>query len=296
MEKSGNAERLLESADGDTIPVLSDHETRLAIQELNRSTESISKQTEVLKQQQDALSRLVKGIQSNANSRAALESRQAQNKESAQRSMAWTVCHLCSPEKTLSWFLLLTEEQVEELSQNLQLRINELEHGKHDTAGLPEMVTSILRSDDKLLSSLQKLGRELTTEDPKEQERLQILRENSARLIKYVVEGIRTKLDRLYLESLESSPAARRRDDSHPDDIAAIQEELESLYAEILPVAQMSAEQQYLEPAFAGLAAKNGSSLLRSEKAVDYVGHIHKTRIMRRLSKSDSLYLDPRLP
>lgn len=55
------------------------------------------------------------------------------------------------------------------------------------------------------------------------------------------------------------------------DDVRALQEEVESLYAEILPVAQMSAEQQYLEPALKSLSAKNAQSVNRMASAVVYV-------------------------
>lgn len=54
-------------------------------------------------------------------------------------------------------------------------------------------------------------------------------------------------------------------------DVSALQEELESLYAEILPVAQMSVEQQFLEPALKNVAARRGSSLAKSEEAVTYM-------------------------
>ena len=90
------------------------------------------------------------------------------------------------------------------------------------------------------------------------------------RLIKHTVEGIRTKLDRIYLANLNSSSAqdAHGSDDQEVNDL---QEELESLYSEILPVAQMSAEQQYLEPALRIIAATNGQGQERSMKAVKYV-------------------------
>lgn len=42
------------------VPAVTEDDIRAAIEELKRSTDSISKQTETLRQQQDALSRLVK--------------------------------------------------------------------------------------------------------------------------------------------------------------------------------------------------------------------------------------------
>jgi hypothetical protein len=85
------------------------------------------------------------------------------------------------------------------------------------------------------------------------------------------VEGLRTKLDRIYLESLDSSMRSGVTRRVSVDEVSALQEELESLYAEILPVAQMSAEQQFLEPALKNIALKHGQGLARSEEAVRYV-------------------------
>lgn len=93
---------------------------------------------------------------------------------------------------------------------------------------------------------------------------------NASRYIKNTVEGIRTKLDRIYLESLIKSSGS----DSHSADSQEaidLQEELESLYSEILPVAQMAAEQQYLEPALKTIAANSGKGQERAAKAVTYV-------------------------
>jgi hypothetical protein len=85
------------------------------------------------------------------------------------------------------------------------------------------------------------------------------------------VETVRTKLDRIYLESLDSSMRSGATRRVSADDVSALQEELESLYAEILPVAQMSVEQQFLEPALKNLAARRGQGLAKSEEAVTYV-------------------------
>lgn len=95
------------------------------------------------------------------------------------------------------------------------------------------------------------------------------------RLIKFTVEGVRTKLDRIYLESLEASARSHANNRVMPDETSALQEELESLYAEILPVAQMSAEKQFLEPALKDLEAKKSHSLARSTQATSYVGGIN---------------------
>jgi hypothetical protein len=95
----------------------------------------------------------------------------------------------------------------------------------------------------------------------------------NSRLIKYTVEGVRTHLDRVYLEA-----ASRGGDVMHTQanwdaaEVTALQEELESLYTEILPVAQMSAEQQYLEPAIRLTATRSAQDGERSTKVITFVG------------------------
>lgn len=166
----------------------------------------------------------------------------------------------------------MTYDQAGELSQSLSSRVDELEQQSTGAgATIQQTVETLFCSDDKLLSSLQKLGWELDTEDPEEQSDVTMLRETCARLIKFTVEGIRTKLDRMFLESLELSTQSRAATRVSAGEVSALQEELESLYTEILPVAQMTTEQQFLEPALKGLAAKNGHGLARSAQATSYV-------------------------
>lgn len=95
-------------------------------------------------------------------------------------------------------------------------------------------------------------------------------------MIKFHVEGIRTRLDRIYLETLHAAIASGTGGDGSStvtvEDVAAVQRELEELYTEILPVGQMAIEHQFLRPAIDDLAAKNGRSLEQSTQAAHYVG------------------------
>lgn len=148
----------------------------------------------------------------------------------------------------------------------------ELDQGiKESGKDLANIVDEVLHSDDKLLSSLQKLGWELETEDREETETVSQLREICARLIKYTVECIRTKLDRTYLESLRSFPKSGSENQASKEEITALQDELESLYSEILPVAQMSVEQQWLEPSLRSLSTKTGQGLSHAAVSIQYV-------------------------
>lgn len=150
--------------------------------------------------------------------------------------------------------------------------MSELDQGiKESRKDLTSIVDEVLQSDDKLLSSLQKLGWELETEDREETESVDQLREICARLIKYTVECIRTRLDRSYLESLHSFSKSGSGNQAPKEEIAALQDELESLYSEILPVAQMSVEQQWLEPSLRSLSAKTGQGLSHTAGSIQYV-------------------------
>lgn len=97
-------------------------------------------------------------------------------------------------------------------------------------------------------------------------------------MIKFHVEGIRTSLDRIYLETLHAAIESSAGGDGSTvtvEDVAAVQRELEELYTEILPVGQMAIEHQFLRPALDDLAAKNGRSLEQSTQAAHYVGCPH---------------------
>lgn len=94
---------------------------------------------------------------------------------------------------------------------------------------------------------------------------------NLGRLIKTTVETLRTRLDRIYLEAILAAERSGDVKAATQEDVKALEEELESLYSEILPVAQMSAEQQHLEPALKSTNAQSGQSIHRSAVAVSYV-------------------------
>lgn len=248
---------MTESTDLSTVLAFSDHEIQDAIQELHRSTKAINKQTETLRQQQDALSRLLSTTGKNGDARSDLEVRRLQKWESDRKALSTAV---------------------ELQSQSLDYRLTEVHQQNQGTGeDLANIVDGMLQSDDKLLCSLQKLGWELDTEDQEETESVSKLRDICARLIKFNVECIRTKLDRTYLETLEPFPRSGGSERDAEDDITAQQEELEELYTEILPVSQMSVEQQWLEPSLRSLSSKNGNSLNRSAEALDYVSASYST-------------------
>ncbi|KAI6262989.1 hypothetical protein MCOR07_005934 [Pyricularia oryzae] len=236
-----------------------DADLRTAIDELNRATAAVTRQTEALRQKHDALERLFAQDARAADARAKAAAGRARHAAAEKRRLA---------------------AEAEGLAQTLGGRVVDFEgrRNRGQGGGLQQTIDGLLRSDDKLLASLQKLGWELEADDPDEQEGVVKARETCARLIKYTVETLRTKLDRLYLEALEeedgkvrSSADSQRRREVPKEEIEEMQAELEELYTEILPVAQMSVEQQFLEPAVQSLAGRSASNLTRSVEALDYI-------------------------
>ncbi|PNH46163.1 hypothetical protein VD0004_g1845 [Verticillium dahliae] len=231
LDQAGLVDELVASKELATVEAIGEAELRAAVQELDRSTTIINKQTETLRQHHNALAKLADGNAKSTESRREMEANWT-SRRAAERHM---------------------EQQAAMTTESVQ-----------------EVIEEALRSDDKLLSSLQKLGWELDPEDPEETQNVATLRECCMRVIKYTVEVTRTKLDRTYLEALESAPRSEHTD-APAGEVKALQEELESLYTEILPVAQMSVEQQYLEPALKSLSDKNGQSVSRSMAAISYI-------------------------
>ncbi|KAG5931059.1 hypothetical protein E4U53_001964 [Claviceps sorghi] len=247
LDKNGCVDQLADSHDLATVQAVTEDELRLAIGQLSQSTQNINKQTESLRQQRDALSRLVKRQAENTARRQELERVQKRNRD-MQRTQ-------------------LTRE-VETITHNISLRLAELEQPR---PSVDELVSILLQSDDRLLSGLQKLGWELDQPDPEESRAVEKLREICMRLIKTTVETVRARLDTIYLETLV---IAERSSDLNPatsEEVTELQEEVESLYSEIMSVAQMSAEQQHLEPALRTIAAKSGQSLDKTVLSLNYV-------------------------
>lgn len=88
LDRSGQVDVLADAHDLGEVQAVNEEDIRTAIEELNRSTATISKQTETLRQQQDALSRLVKKRGENEAQRRDLESTRLRQSESQRKKLA----------------------------------------------------------------------------------------------------------------------------------------------------------------------------------------------------------------
>ncbi|KAG5927799.1 hypothetical protein E4U42_001768 [Claviceps africana] len=270
LDKSGRVDQLADSHDLAAVQAVTEDELKLAIGQLSQSTQNISKQTETLRQQRDALSRLVQRQAENTARRQEMERVQKRNRDMQRTQLM---------------------REVEEITHDISLRLAELEQPRQS---VDEQVSTLLQSDDRLLSGLQKLGWELDQPDLEEARAVDKLREICMRLIKTTVETVRARLDTIYLETLIAAERSSHLNPATSEEVTELQEELESLYSEILSVAQMSTEQQHLEPALRTIAAKSRQSLGKTVLSLNYVNECltylqeRMTRLHSHVEKSKS--------
>ncbi|KAH0490730.1 hypothetical protein TgHK011_002186 [Trichoderma gracile] len=251
LDRNGQVDILANLHDLSEVQSVTEDDIKAAVEELRRSTESITKQSETLRQQQDALSRLVRKRAENEARRRDLDmDRQSKSESERQRVAA----------------------EVEAASQSLAFRISDLEEqGAQAGSNLNGTLGEIFRADDKLLANLQKLGWELEQPDPDETSKLDKLREICSRLVKITAQTIRAKLDTTYMETLVEAERSGRVKPSTDDEVKALEAEVESLHSEILSIAQLSVEHQYLEPALTTVSTEGGQNAMRTSNALAYI-------------------------
>ncbi|KAL7920973.1 hypothetical protein ACQKWADRAFT_297225 [Trichoderma austrokoningii] len=251
LDRNGQVDILANLHDLSEVQGVTEDDIKVAIDELRRSTESITKQSETLRQQQDALSRLVRKRAENDTRRRDLDlDRQSKAESERQRAAA----------------------EVEAASQSLAFRISDLEEqGTQAGSNLKGTLGDIFRADDKLLANLQKLGWELEQPDPDETLKIDKLRETCSRLVKITVETVRAKLDTTYMDTLVEAERSGRVQPSTHDEVKALEAEVDSLHSEILSVAQISVEQQYLVQALQTVSTEGGQSAMRTSSALEYI-------------------------
>ncbi|RFU31984.1 hypothetical protein B7463_g4378, partial [Scytalidium lignicola] len=251
LTKKGEVDELASPSRLESIREINDQELEDAIEELKRSTAAIEKQNEAIKLTKSALDSVKKTSSRTKEGRAEVNTAQT-------RKWALEGDHIRSV--------------TEALSKDLSLHAAELESRQElSESNLKRTVEDLLRSDDKLLSDLQKLASGTETGSHGNGGDISRIKDLCAKLIKYTVEGVRTRLDRIYLTAVNSLGDTSSDDTIHIQEVVDLQEEIESLYSEILPVAQMAVEQQYLEPALREISARDGKSTESSIKAMKYV-------------------------
>lgn len=161
--------------------------------------------------------------------------------------------------------------QANELSDELQARFRSAtdKSGAENKRILSSLSTQ-LKQDDKMLAGLEALisGIKLNGSDASTVKRTADL---SAMLADTTAQEIHYRLDRLYLETIQSGRSDYGQTAVEDEAVSAIQEELESLYPEIEILAEMSTKQQFQEPILREIRHEHGQLRAASQHKLEQV-------------------------
>jgi hypothetical protein len=165
--------------------------------------------------------------------------------------------------------MIQSNDLIHELETNLRA---ETEKVRLDGKKILSSLTSRLKEDDRILAGLEKLasGIRSTGNDASVAKRTEQL---GAVLAEYVAEEIHYRLDRLYLESIQADQTgSKQAAGQHEEEaLAALREELESLYPEVDVLAEMSTKQQFSEPVLRELQNRHGQLRNASQRKLECV-------------------------
>ncbi|KAL5605978.1 hypothetical protein BROUX41_006222 [Berkeleyomyces rouxiae] len=234
LQESGTVDRLAASEDLSSpgLATFGESELIAAIHTLTQSTAKLAQHTHTLQAQQTALSKLTRWQATNASTQASRPATAQTQRRTAAIAAARTQ---------------LQDAQAIAAQKASEARAT----SGHAAAIMAQTVAQANEADDRVLYGLEQLARTLVggAEGQAEADKAaEKLNEAAIRLIKTTVELERTRLDRVYLDGLSSPMAATGAGADELESTEALQAEVESLYTEILPVAQMAVENTYLEP------------------------------------------------
>lgn len=157
---------------------------------------------------------------------------------------------------------LAVEELLQTLLQDATLAQHQLQAGHN---AYPNRIAKSLRQDDETLRKLDEISTAAHLIDEFEKHQKDRLDKLCSRLIANHVDEIRCRLDRKYLEAIQSSRNLKAPQSSQAEDLASsIKAELETLYPEISAVALMSIDQTFKAP----LAKSIEQSIVQREDEV----------------------------
>ncbi len=162
--------------------------------------------------------------------------------------------------------------QVDELSQNIRSQLaSSQQQLRSSNAALIPAITELLRKDDKILFELEKATGE---EDvPKDQGKMAARVEHlCSTLAALKSQAIQCRLDYIYLEAQNSPiPATVRGSTDDEAELLSLQEELDSLYSEIAPVAEMAVQQEFKEPIMLAMNERQYEAITQADRRLEYV-------------------------
>ncbi|CAL5874866.1 uncharacterized protein PFLUO_LOCUS9168 [Penicillium psychrofluorescens] len=228
LERSGSLQTVLhDPALGATRAVLED-DLRCAIESLEASTAAIQRQTQTLASQCEQLNEQIRLENDLAQNRSRDIARLRKKHEAGRQN---------------------TTAAASELYSELEISFTDaMDRASAENKRILSSLSTRLKQDDKTLAGLEALisgvkshGNNAST--VKRASRL------TTQLAVYVAEEIHFRLDRMFLETVLAGDSALGCGTGGDDEtVAALEEELESLYPEIEVLADMSTKQKFTEP------------------------------------------------
>lgn len=162
--------------------------------------------------------------------------------------------------------------QTSDLAHELEINFKgEAEKATADGKRILSSLTVRLKEEDRILAGLERLASGINSSG----DDVLVVKKAAqlgAMLAGCVSEEIQHRLDRLYLESIQSKQGVPGKLSEHEDEeLAALEEELESLYPEIDVLAEMSTQQQFSEPILRELQNHHGQIRDASHRKLEYV-------------------------
>ncbi|OJD27276.1 hypothetical protein ACJ73_01334 [Blastomyces percursus] len=230
-----------------TRPFLDD-EIRDAIGSLKASTAAIEHQTETLKLQCKELKSQIR----NGN-----QSRQREAK-------AWG--HLKSKHAREKQQI---DVVVEDLTDDFEATLGSVQSLLSTEANtlLPQLAHK-LKDDDRSMQGLEKIASTIQIDTNYKELSARAI-ELTAILARYLAEEVHSRLDRLYIETLQSSASGRDEDDGEA--LATLQKEISSLYSEIEILSEMTTQQQFRDPILRALQSSGTEARSISQQQLEQI-------------------------
>lgn len=173
---------------------------------------------------------------------------------------------------TKSFDIPLTTLQASDFAHDLEDNLKrESDNANVESKRILSWLGCQLKEDDGKLASLEEL---FSTIKPTGDD-LSIMKKASQlseALVEYTAEGLCCRLDRLYLDAIQTSDLNSGSSLINKDEaMASLEENLESLYLEIGILAQMSTNQQFSEPVLRELQNQRGHERKVSQNILKYV-------------------------
>ncbi|PGH14809.1 hypothetical protein AJ79_02825 [Helicocarpus griseus UAMH5409] len=247
LEATGSLKSIIQGHEISSTRPFLDDEIRDAIGSLKASTAAIENQTETLRLQCKELKSQIR----NGN-----QSRQREAK-------SWAQLH-----KKHALEKQQVDVAVEDLTRDFEITLNSAQSLlSTETNTLLPQLASKLKDDDRSMLGLEKIASAIQI-DGNDRELSARATELTAKLAGYLAEEVHARLDRLYIESIQDDAPGV---DDDEEALAALQEEISSLYSEIEILSEMTTQQEFRVPILRALQSRGTEARSISQQQLEQI-------------------------